>query len=155
LAGLNAAAAASCTAPEYRQFDFWIGDWNVFDFGNLTTMVARVRVDRILDGCVLREDYRGSDGKKGQSFSIFDESTKVWRQSWVTNRGEWLQLEGELQAGEMILRAVDRTADRREKLIRGVWKPDRGGVRETAVTSTDGGKTWKPWFDLWFQPHKP
>jgi hypothetical protein len=55
----------------------------------------------------------------------------------------------------MILRAVDRTADRREKLIRGVWKPDRGGVRETAVTSTDGGKTWKPWFDLWFQPHKP
>jgi hypothetical protein len=73
----------------------------------------------------------------------------------VTNRGEWLQLEGELQAGEMILRAVDRTADRREKLIRGVWKPDRGGVRETAVTSTDGGKTWKPWFDLWFRPHKP
>jgi hypothetical protein len=155
LAGLNAAAAASCTAPEYRQFDFWIGDWNVFDFGNLTTMVARVRVDRILDGCVLREDYRGSDGKKGQSFSIFDESTKVWRQSWVTNRGQWLQLEGELQAGEMILRAVDRSADGREELIRGVWRPDRGGVRETAVTSTDGGKTWKPWFDLWFRPHKP
>jgi ketosteroid isomerase-like protein len=28
-----------------------------------------------------------------------------------------------------------------------------GGVRETAVTSTDGGKSWKPWFDLVFRPH--
>ncbi len=25
-------------------------------------------------------------------------------------------------------------------------------VRETAVTSTDKGKTWKPWFDLVFRP---
>jgi hypothetical protein len=30
-----------------------------------------------------------------------------------------------------------------------------GGVRETAVTSTDGGTTWQPWFDLVFRPHKP
>jgi hypothetical protein len=30
-----------------------------------------------------------------------------------------------------------------------------GAVRETAMASTDGGKTWEPWFDLWFRPHKP
>jgi hypothetical protein len=37
-------------------------------------------------------------------------------------------------------------------IVRGVWKPENGGVRETAVTSSDGGKTWKPWFDLVFRP---
>ena len=34
----------------------------------------------------------------------------------------------------------------RTKLIRGVWKPVDGGVRQTAVTSRDEGKTWEPWF---------
>ena len=38
---------------------------------------------------------------------------------------------------------------------KGVWKPVDGGVRETAATFADGGKTWKPWFDLAFPPHKP
>jgi hypothetical protein len=46
-----------CAGPEYRVFDFWVGDWDAFDVGN-PAPVARVRVDRILDGCVLREDYQ-------------------------------------------------------------------------------------------------
>jgi len=43
--------------------------------------------------------------------------------------------------------------DGKSKLIRGTWKSVAGGVRETAVSSTDDGKTWKPWFDLMFRPH--
>ncbi|HUE24525.1 MAG TPA: hypothetical protein VMQ86_22770 [Bryobacteraceae bacterium] len=149
------AAAAACSAPAYRQFDFWIGDWDVFDAGDPTAIVAHARVERILDGCVLLEDYQGTDGAKGRSFSMYDASTKVWRQNWVTNRGRWLQLAGGLQGGEMALSGVDRSAGGRARRIRGVWKLDRGGIRETAVTSTDGGRTWKPWFDLCFRPHQP
>ena len=146
---------AFCVAPQYRQFDFWAGDWDVFDVANPTTKVARTRVDLILDGCVLREDYEGADGHKGQSFSIYDGSRKIWHQSWVTNRGEMLVIEGGLQAGEMVLSGVDHAADGKERHVRGRWKPVSGGVRETAVTSTDGGRTWKPWFDLLFRPYRP
>jgi len=32
--------------------------------------------------------------------------------------------------------------------------PQGGGVREIAHTSTDGGATWRPLFDIFFQPHK-
>jgi len=110
----------------------------------LLCLVARTRVDLILDGCVLREDYEGADGHKGQSFSIYDGSRKIWHQSWVTNRGEMLMIEGGLQAGEMVLSGVDHAADGKERHVRGRWKPVSGGVRETAVTSTDGGRTWKP-----------
>jgi hypothetical protein len=145
---------ASCEAPEYRQFDFWVGDWDAFDVDSPTTRVARTRVDLILDGCVVREDYEGTNGLNGQSFTIFDSSRNVWHQSWVTNRGQLLVIEGKVQTGEMVLRGVDYAAGGRT-LIRGTWKPANGGVRETALTSTDGGKTWKPWFDLLFRSHKP
>jgi len=37
--------------------------------------------------------------------------------------------------------------------VRGTWTPVADGVRESAVTSSDGGKTWKPWFDLSFRRH--
>jgi hypothetical protein len=144
---------ASCSTAEYRQFDFWLGDWDAFDVGG-STPVARVRVDSVLEGCVLRENYEGVDGHKGQSLSIYDGSRKVWHQSWVTNRGELLTVEGKFENGEMILTGSDLTADRKERRVRGIWKPEGAEVRETAATSTDAGKTWTPWFDLVFRPHK-
>jgi ketosteroid isomerase-like protein len=140
--------SASCAAPVYRQFDFWVGDWDVFDVGS-SAKVAHAHVDLILEGCVLREDYQGVDGHKGQSFTIYDAARKVWHQSWVTNRGELLIIEGKFEDGEIILSGEDRT---KGVLVRGTWKPENGNVREVAVTSADGGKTWKPWFDLMFRP---
>jgi hypothetical protein len=144
---------SACVAPEYRQFDFWIGDWDAFNADNPSTRVARARVDLILDGCVLLEDYEGANGAHGQSFNIYDASRKVWHQSWVTNRGKLLVLEGGMEAGAMVLSGVDRQPDGKERRVRGTWKPAGEGVRETAVTSADGGKTWTLWFDLMFRPH--
>jgi ketosteroid isomerase-like protein len=151
-ASVDSARAASCAGPEYRSFDFWMGDWKAFDADNPATAVAHTRVDRILDGCVLLEEYKGTDGSHGESFTIYDASRQVWHQSWVTNHGVVLVIEGKFQSGEMILSGVSHPSDGKEKLVRGVWKPVTGGVRETAVTSTDGGKTWNPWFDLMFRP---
>jgi hypothetical protein len=145
---------SSCAAPEYHQFDFWVGDWDAFDMDKPNVVVAHNRVDRILGGCVLREDYRGTSGSEGQSFTIYDATRKVWHQTWVTDRGSLLVIEGTFQAGQMIMNGTDRTADGKERRVRGVWKVEKDGVRETAVTSLDGGKTWQPWFDMIFRPHK-
>ena len=142
--------ASPCAAPEYRQFDFWLGDWSVYAI-NTTTVAAYVRVKSILDGCVLHEQYDGADGHKGESFSSYDAIRKIWQQSWVTNRGELLVIQGHRKDGAMVLTGADRTADGKQRLVRGVWKPIELGVRETAERSTDGGKTWKPWFDLVFR----
>src|SRR5215831_8522447 len=98
--------AGQCQSPENHQWDFWVGDWDGFDFANQTTPVARVHLDRILDGCVLREDYQDANGNKGQSFSIYDAGRKVWHQSWVTNRGQLLLLDGGMQDGSMTLTAT-------------------------------------------------
>jgi hypothetical protein len=142
----------ACAAPEYRQFDFWLGDWDAFE-NDGSTPVARTRVESLLDGCVLREDYQDTGGMQGQSFNIYDATRKVWHQSWVTNRGRLLVIEGKMEGDEMVLTGTER-AEGKEKLIRGIWKPVKGGVREIGVTSADGGKTWTPWFDLVFRPHR-
>lgn len=150
LTALCTAQSQPCSSAEYHQFDFWIGDWDAFDVGNDNSPSAHVRVDRILDGCVLHEDYQDPSGQKGQSFTIYDASRKLWHQSWVTNRGSLLVIEGKLDGDQIVLNGIDHS--RGNALVRGVWKPVSGGVRESAVISSDNGKTWKPWFDIIFRP---
>ncbi len=145
--------SCSCAAPEYRQFDFWLGDWDAFEAGDPTKVVARTRVDLVLDGCVVREQYESTDGHKGESLSIYDASRGVWHQSWVTNRGQLLVIEGKLEAGQMVLSGPDRVTNGKGRIVRGAWQPVQGGVRETAEILTNGGNTTSPWFDLFFRPH--
>jgi len=146
---------AACATTEYRQFDFWLGDWDSYDTGKPDRSVARLRVELILDGCVLREVYEGKNGLLGQSFSMFDASRKLWHQSWVTNRGQLLQLDGAMQGDRMVLSGPYPLPNGKVGLIRGIWYLVHDGVRETAETSEDGGKTWHPLFDLVFRIHRP
>jgi hypothetical protein len=154
-----AAKSKPCSAPEYRQFDFWEGDWEVYDADDRSKPVARVRVESILDGCVLREIYEGGNGLVGQSFSIYDGSRRLWHQTWVTNRGQLVSLEGRFEAGRMTLEGAvhgpSPGSGGNSEIWRGVWSPEAGGVRETAEASTDGGATWKPLFDLFFRRRRP
>jgi hypothetical protein len=149
---------APCAAPEYHQFDFFVGDWDAFDLDKPSVdkpnaVVAHNRVDAILEGCVVLEDYEDTSGHHGESFSIYDATKKMWHQTWVTNRGELLLLDGEFHDGQMSLSGHD-VHEGKPREVRGVWRVESGGVRETAVESFDGGKTWQPWFDLIFRPHK-
>jgi hypothetical protein len=125
----------------------------VFDAGG-TKPAARVRVQSILGGCVLLETYRDFEGHEGQSFSIYDATRGVWHQTWVTNHGRLLEIEGRGGNGVVNLSGSDRRSDGQEEQVRGTWRALDGRVRETASTSIDGGKTWSPWFDLEFRPHQ-
>jgi hypothetical protein len=148
-----ASAPARCAAPMYRAFDFWLGDWDTFDSDAPgKPSIARNHVDSILDGCVLREDYGQNDGHHGQSFTLYDASRQLWHQSWVTNRGELLVLEGRLQGGRIVLSGIDHA--HHDAQVRVSWEPVSDGVREIAVTSNDGGKRWQPTFDIVFRKHR-
>ena len=148
-------AAGPCSTSVYRQFDFFAGDWDTYDVGDPAKVVARNKVDIILDGCVIREDYRQDDGMHGMSFSLYDAARGVWHQSWVTSRGELLLLDGGVQGDRMVFTGAQKTKDGKPSLLRGVWYRQDGGVRETATRSSDGGKSWQPVFDIVFRPHQP
>jgi hypothetical protein len=144
-----------CRDPNYRAFDFWAGDWDVYAQDQPREKVAHVLVESILGRCVLHEIYEAMDGHKGESFSIYDASRHTWHQTWVTDHGRLLTIEGGIREGAMVLEGSDRGSDGKSRLVRGTWHPEKDGVREVAVRSTDGGATWVPWFDLSFRPHTP
>jgi hypothetical protein len=141
-------AAATCTRAEYHEFDFFLGDWDVYDVG-ASTVKAHNTVTPMLAGCAVREVYRRADGYAGESFSMYDAPRGHWHQSWVTNRGELLLLDGGLKDGTMVLTGSEAGENGASSVIRGVWlREDDGSVRETAQRSIDGGKSWSPEFDI-------
>ena len=94
-----------CSGLHYREFDFWIGDWQVEAKGKV---IADSSITRAQDGCVVHERYqlRGAS-YQGQSLNIYDASRARWHQTWVDNSGMLLTLEGTWQAGAMVLESSD------------------------------------------------
>jgi hypothetical protein len=142
-AGKPSAPPAACTAPEHRQFDFWIGDWVVTDPSGKTTL-GHNRIEPILNGCALQETWTGARGVTGRSLNIYDAASKRWHQTWVDSGGTLAVFEGGLEGSAMVLRG--KTAKGGVSRIR--WDPqgpDR--LRQVWESSEDGGKTWKTEFD--------
>ncbi|MFT3695072.1 MAG: hypothetical protein QM831_18185 [Kofleriaceae bacterium] len=146
---------AKCPAAEYRQLDFWLGDWDTFEVvGDTGTSIARAHIDLGAGGCAIHELYEQTDGLVGESISSFDPVRKMWQQTWVTNGGSLLVIAGTFKDGVMTLEGENHTAKGEKVMLRATWKKEGEGVREAAVTSKDGGKTWDPYFDVRFKKHK-
>ena len=146
LAAQTAPPASPCTAPEHRQFDFWVGDWEVQRRDG--KVAGTNRIEPILGGCALRESWTGASGFAGTSYNVYDRSRKVWHQTWVDGQGNLLQLEGAWADGRMTLQGetVDSTGAKSRQRI--TWTPTAADqVRQLWETSTDGGATWSVIFD--------
>jgi hypothetical protein len=140
-------AAAGCTASEYRQFDFWVGEWNVTANGQPAGVNS---VRSIHQGCVLQENWQGSGagGIRGSSFNVYDQARDKWHQTWVDDSGTLLQLDGGLQQGSMVLEGRRPSADGSGLTTHRIsWtKNDDGSVRQLWDASRDG-ETWTVLFD--------
>lgn len=79
---------------------------------------------------------------------------KEWQQTWVTNRGSIMLIAGNFKDDALVLEGEVHLMDGRSVLQRITWKAQDKGVRESAVLSKDGGKTWAPAFDVLFLKHK-
>lgn len=134
-----------CDAPEYRQFDFWIGEWDVTGQDGRT--LGRNRITRILDGCVLLEEWAGAGGGTGKSMNAWDRTSRTWRQTWLDNSGGRLELSGRMQGSSMVLSSEAPGPDGVVARQRITFEPTDYGVRQHWQRSTDGGKTWTTLFD--------
>jgi hypothetical protein len=154
-AALAAAQAARCPDPEFRQFDFWLGDWDTFESDNsVPNSIARARIDPIAAGCAIHELYEQTDGLIGDSILSYDPVRKVWQQTWVDNRGSLLVLSGAFKDGAVTMEGEMRLRNGNKFLQRITWKIEGDGVREFSTRSKDGGKTWEPFFDVLFKKRK-
>ncbi len=142
---------AHCTAAEHRQLDFWIGRWDVYQTGT-ESLVGRSTIEAIYNGCAIRESWRPFDMNEGGSISNYDRAAGVWRQSWVDSTGEWIDYQGRLENGRMVLIA-ERTAPAGQmRATRIAQYPEGRNVRQVGETSVDGRRTWTPSYDYTYRP---
>lgn len=145
-------AAQPDRSPEQRQFDFWVGEWEVHDAKG--QWLGRNRVVSLLGGTVLQEHWEGSQGGAGTSLNAYLPARKAWRQCWVDAKGGSLDLMGGLEGRSMVLRGTTEGAKGRV-LERITWTPlPDGRVRQLWEQSADGGGTWTVSFDGYYSRKK-
>lgn len=133
----------------YRQFDFWIGEWEVY---GPKGKAGTSKIDMILDSCVILENWTSArPGYAGKSFNTFNRSTGQWQQTWVDNSGGSTEyLRG--QAGkDVIVFFADKNVGRDGKnFLRRLsfHKLSSDKVRQHGERSDDEGKTWTTEYDL-------
>ena len=130
-------AKPACTDAAHRQFDFWIGDWDVFTPDGKAA--GRNQIASIAGGCGIEEQWIGAGGGSGRSLNAYDAAERRWRQFWVGGDGTVLQLAGSFAGNVMTL----ENAGNRIRFTRN----GDGTVRQVWDQSSDGGKTWKTVFD--------
>lgn len=136
-------------SAEARQLDFWIGDWAVTSNG---APDGESHVEKILNECVLFENWTGVRGFLGKSFSIWDGSRKEWRQTWVDTSGSLIEFHGAFAdkrmrfVAEVIQVGPDGQPQNTQQRL--TFFDQAGTVRQFGEQSTDGGKTWTVSYDL-------
>ena len=137
-----------CASAEYRQFDFWIGSWNVVSPAEQA--VGTNTVSATLDGCMLTESWESTGGSKGFSINYYDSTTGIWTQTYRDNTGnvsQWPDLSGGLSDGAMVLQNLDNPQNQ----TRWTWtKITADKVRQMAESSTDGGENWQVVWDSYY-----
>ena len=131
--------------PESRQFDFWVGEWDVTNPAG--KMAGQSKIELIAGGAGVLENWTGAGGYTGRSLNAWNATQKEWQQYWVGSDGGVLQLVGGIVEGRMVLSA-EREVRGQRRLERITWTPNADGtVRQHWEQSTDGGKTWTTAFD--------
>jgi hypothetical protein len=139
------ANAGACDASEHRQFDFWIGEWNVRTPDGKLAGVNSIK--REYEGCVLHERYSTERGYRGESLNMYDAGRKVWHQTWVDTDGALLLLEGGLKGQSMVLEGQSLDANGQVTKHRITWTPSSNGTVRQHWESTDAAGKWTTAFD--------
>jgi hypothetical protein len=152
VAKLDKVALPCKAAPEFRQFDFWIGEWDVkTPQGGIAGSSS---VQLILGQCIIFENWTAGSGASGKSFNIYDVNDKQWHQTWVSDKGVFTHYIGGLKEGNMVV-VADTLIGGKKALARMTFsKLPNGDVRQFGENSVDDGKTWSTSFNLIYSKKK-
>ncbi len=145
-----------CTGEHYREFDFWLGEWDVYRAGT-ETLVAHSLIEKLYAGCAVRENWMPLKGAGGGSLNGYDPQSGGWKQTWIGSSPGPVYFTGGATDGKMVLTGRWKGSGPKgeDGLTRMTYSklPD-GAVRQHGEFSADHGLTWQTTFDLIYRPHK-
>lgn len=130
-----------------RQFDFWIGEWDVYTGENL---VGKNTIVFLQNKNVLQENWVSeNDNFTGTSYSFYNAKTNKWHQVWVDKNGSNLLLSGNYHNGKMMLTSgLDSNMGEMNSIHRISWTQlANGDVMQVWESTTDNGKSWNIQFE--------
>lgn len=146
-------AQQPCSSSEYRQFDFWLGQWEILDADN--KVVANSSIEKRQRGCVIHENYSTVTGYTGESLNIFDASRGVWHQTWMDLAGALLLIEGGLEDGKMVMGNEETDEDGVMTRQRITWTPLADGTVRQHWQVKVGDADWTDAFDGIYRRKQP
>lgn len=92
----------SCCTPAHKQFDFWLGKWDVYNVKGIK--VGENIILSMQDSCLIQENW-SSSGQTGTSYNFYNNADSTWNQIYVDNLGTVLQLKGTFKNNKMVLKS--------------------------------------------------
>lgn len=163
-----ASATPACDFPEARQFDFWIGEWDVLNRyrsdrgGFVEAGRATNKVFAILDGCAVVELWDGYLGRNhfhGFSVRAYDREKDAWVLvlNWpAPNRPLFSTLHGAFRHGRGEFFKEDADSAGNPIITRFTFSDiTPASLRWNDGISRDGGKTWETRWIMEFTRRDP
>lgn len=149
-----------CSNPVYRQFDFWIGEWEAFGVNGKKAGDSKISL--ILDSCIIFEEWTSASLQQGlryagKSFNTYNAATKQWQQTWVDNTGgtnEYLQ--GKFENNQIIYSSTPFKFSKDTMAIRRMTFTNLSAdkLRQYGEISKDNGVSWATEYDLEYRRKK-
>lgn len=131
----------------FDEFDFWIGEWEVFD-SNTGRKAGENVISKREQGCMLMEQWQGASGSTGTSLNYYNPVTREWRQVWVSAGQYAIDIVGGLRGTAMVLEGSIYNFQGAVWNFRGTWTPNEdGSVRQFFEQYNHDSEEWFPWFD--------
>ncbi len=137
------------TSPGFADFDFWVGEWNVYSNDEARNHLGRNKITKHYGDCLIMEEWEGAAGSGGLSMNYYNNVTDEWRQVWVSN-GYSIDYTGGLDAdGAMVLEGfIYNYRQNAQTPFRGIWTPqDDGSVIQHFDIYNEADEEWNVWFE--------
>lgn len=149
-----------CSKPAYRQFDFWIGEWEAF--GKNGQKAGDSKVSVILDSCIILEEWTSASLSQGiryagKSFNTWNNATQQWQQTWVDNVGGTNEyMLGKFEENKLTFTSKPFSLAADTMAIRRMTFTNLSSVklRQHGEISKDGGSSWSTEYDLEYRRKK-
>jgi len=153
------ATEVPCTAAEYHEFDFWIGDWRVYD-AKSNELVALDRVEKQAHGCIVQQNLtmltdlyrRPGTAYRMSGIGVNRFDGESWLELWADDQWGAIVLRGRPAAGKAMVLTTIIPSRHRDLRLEWEKQPD-GSVRALQYVAPTGTDKWELYGELIYRPN--